>query len=99
MKLREIAFTRSGDKGDTANVCVFVYRDADWAYVRDNLTIEKVRAYFSRSVVGSIQRYEFRKLNGLNFVLNGALGGAYSASLLLDTQAKTYQSFFLDIEI
>jgi hypothetical protein len=30
MKLREIAFSRSGDKGSTSNICVFPYNDADY---------------------------------------------------------------------
>ena len=30
MKLREIAYSRSGDKGDISNICVFVYDPADY---------------------------------------------------------------------
>ena len=99
MKLREIAYSRSGDKGDTGNVCVFPYKDEDWELLREKLTAEKVKDFFSRTVKGSVDRYEFPNLKGLNFVLHGALGGANSASLNVDTQAKSYQSFILDIEI
>ena len=99
MKLREIAYTRSGDKGDTANICVFPYDDANWELLREKLTAEKVKAFFSRTVKGHVDRYEFPKLKGLNFVLHGALGGAYAASLMVDTQGKSYQSFILDIEL
>ncbi|HKQ83369.1 MAG TPA: hypothetical protein VJS42_14350 [Steroidobacteraceae bacterium] len=99
MKLREIAYSRSGDKGDTANVCVFPYDDANWELLREKLTAEKVKEFFARTVKGSVERYEFPKLKGLNFVLHGALGGAYSASLMVDTQAKSYQSFILDMDI
>lgn len=99
MKLREIAYSRSGDKGDTANVCVFPYDDANWDLLREKLTAERVKAFFIRTVKGEVVRYEFPKLKGLNFVLHGALGGGYTASLMLDTQAKSYQSFILDMDI
>ena len=99
MKLREIAYARSGDKGDTANICVFPYKDDDWDYLRENLTCERVKAFFARTVTGAVDRYEFPRLKGLNFVLHGALGGAYSASLMVDSQAKSYQSFILDMDI
>ena len=99
MKLRENAYSRSGDKGDTANICVFPYKDEHWELLREKLTAERVRAFFARSLTGNVERYEFPKLKGLNFVLHGALGGAYSASLMVDPQAKTYQSFILDMDI
>ena len=99
MRLREIAYSRSGDKGDTANICVFPYQDEHWELLREKLTAARVKAFFSRTVKGPVERYEFPKLKGLNFVLHGALGGAYSASLMVDTQAKSYQSFILDIEL
>ena len=99
MKLREIAYSRSGDKGDIANVCVFPYDDENWELLREKLTAERVKEFFARTVHGSVERYEFPKLKGLNFVLHGALGGAYSASLMVDAQAKSYQSFILDIDI
>lgn len=99
MKLREIAYTRSGDKGDTANICIFPYKDEHWELLREKLTADVVKEFFSRTVHGRVDRYEFPNLKGLNFVLHQALGGANTASLNVDTQAKSYQSFILDIEI
>jgi len=63
MKLREIAYSRSGDKGDVANICVFPYDDANWELLRERLTAERVKAFFSRTVKGRVERYEFPKLN------------------------------------
>ena len=99
MRLREIAYSRSGDKGDTANICVFPYKEEDWELLREKLTASRVKEFFSRTVKGPVERYEFPNLKGLNFVLHKALGGAYSASLMVDTQAKSYQSFILDMEL
>lgn len=99
MKLREIAYSRSGDKGDISNICVFPYDDADWPLLVDTLTVEAVRQRFGSLVVGDIVRYEVPSLKGLNFVMNKALAGGVSISLRTDPHGKSYQSLILDIEI
>ena len=46
MRLREIAYSRSGDKGDVSNVCVFVDDPADYPLIVERLTAHRVRAHF-----------------------------------------------------
>ena len=58
MKLREIAYSRSGDKGDVSNICVFVDDPADYLLIVDRLTAERVRAHFGGLVEGDVVRYE-----------------------------------------
>ena len=99
MKLREIAYSRSGDKGDTSNICVFPYEDSDWELLRQELTVEKVKSIFGPLVQGSITRYELHGTKGLNFVMTSSLAGGVSRSLRTDPHGKSYQSLILDIEI
>jgi hypothetical protein len=99
VKLREIAYSRSGDKGDTSNICVFVYRDADYDLLRERLTADVVRARFGALVRGDVTRYELPRAHGLNFVLTGALGGGVSMTLRADPHGKSFQSLLLDIDI
>ena len=99
MKLREFAYSRSGDKGDIANLCVFVYDDDNWEVLRRELTVEKVREKFGGLVQGEITRYELPGTKGLNFVMAEALGGGVSRSLRTDPHGKSYQSLILDIDI
>jgi hypothetical protein len=99
VKLREIAYSRSGDKGDTSNICVFVYDPADYELLRDRLTAEAVRERFGPLVRGEVVRYEIPRSQGLNFVLTGALGGGVSMTLRADPHGKSYQSLILDIDI
>jgi hypothetical protein len=100
MKVRDIAFSRSGDKGDINNICVFVYQEADWPLLRERLTVEAVRGKFSGLVHGRIDRYEFPNAHGLNFVLHQALGGGgASISIAPDPQGKSYQSLLQDIDL
>jgi hypothetical protein len=99
MKLREIAFSRSGDKGSTSNICVFPYNDADYGRLVDKLTVEAVREKFAALVTGEIVRYEIPANYGLNFVLFDALDGGVSQTLRVDPHGKSFQSLILDIDV
>jgi hypothetical protein len=99
MKLREIAYARSGDKGDVSNICVFPYNTDDWPEIKKQLTVEQVRAKFGSLVRGDIVRYEVESLRGLNFVLYQALAGGVSISLRTDPHGKSFQSLMLDIDL
>lgn len=99
MKLRELAYSRSGDKGDTSNICVFPHDDADYELLRERLTAEVVRAKFGSLVRGEVVRYEIPANCGLNFVLTEALGGGVSMTLRADPHGKSYQSLILDIDL
>jgi hypothetical protein len=99
VKLREIAFARSGDKNDTANVGVVPYDPADFELVKHEVTVERVGALFGSLVQGTITRYEMPGIAALNFVMEGALGGGVSRSLALDAHGKAYGSLMLDLEV
>lgn len=99
MKLREIACSRSGDKGNVSNICVFAYDEADYPRLVEKLTADVVRAHFGELVRGEVTRYELPKAHGLNFVLEEALDGGVSMTLRVDPHGKSYQSLILDIDI
>jgi hypothetical protein len=99
MKVHEIAYSRAGDKGDIANVCVFVDDTDDWPRLRDDLTVEVVTRQFGSLVEGPIVRYELPGLRGLNFVMYRALGGGISTGLRVDGFGKSYASLLLDIDL
>ncbi|OLO25774.1 hypothetical protein PZ61_0235645 [Streptomyces sp. MNU77] len=99
MKLREIAYAREGDKTDSANICVFPYAEEDWPRLRDAVTVEAVRRKFGDLVKGTVTRYEYPNLPGLNFVLTEALSGGVSLSLRVDGHGKTYASLLLDLDV
>ena len=94
--LREIAFSRSGDKGDTVNVSVIPYKSEHWNLVRDQVTVDAVRGLFDGLVTGKITRYELPGTFALNFVMEGALAGGVSMSLRVDGHGKSFQSLILE---
>lgn len=99
MKLREIAHSRTGDKGDTSNVSVIAFDLKDYPLMATHLTVERVKAHYSDIVKGEVTRFELPHLGALNFVMRAALGGGVTRSLALDTHGKSLGSAILDIEI
>ena len=97
--LKEIAHGRSGDKGDTSNVCVYASEPKYYEIIRREVTVDKVREYFGDMVKGEIVRYEVPTLQGFNFVMKHALGGGATLSLRLDTLGKSMGSAFMRMKI
>ncbi|MGB9173677.1 MAG: hypothetical protein WCC35_19065, partial [Bradyrhizobium sp.] len=75
MKLREIAHSRTGDKGNISNISVIAYDEKDYPLLLDQVTSARVKAHFAGVVEGEVVRYELPKLFALNFVMDRTLGG------------------------
>ena len=99
MKLRELAHSRAGDKGDISNISVIAYREKDYALLEQYLTPERVKAHFSDIVRGDVLRYALPTLGALNFVMQHALGGGVTRSLALDAHGKCLSSAIMSLEI
>jgi len=97
--LSKLAHTRSGDKGDTANIGVIAWRQEDYPILVREVTADRVKAYFGELVQGDVTRYELPNLGALNFLLDGALGGGGTVSLRVDAQGKTLGAALLGLEI
>jgi hypothetical protein len=97
--LRRIAYARSGDKGDHANVGVAARSPAAWAFLQAHLDTEQVRRHFADLCGGPVDRYELPGLRALNFVLRHALGGGGTLSLRADHQGKTLGQAMLALEL
>jgi hypothetical protein len=99
MKLREIAHSRTGDKGNISNISIIVYDERNYPLIERFVTAERVRAHFSEIVRGGVMRYELPQLGALNFVLRDALGGGVTRSLALDAHGKSLSSALLDLDL
>jgi hypothetical protein len=98
-KLREVCYSRSGDKGNISNVIVLPRDPADWEWIREVVTVDLIRPAYEGIVTGEIERYELPGVGALNFVLYGALGGGVSGSLRADPHGKSMQSLILDVNL
>ena len=99
MKLREIAHSRTGDKGNTSNISIIAYDERNYRLIERFVTAERVKAHFAEIVRGEVQRYELPQLGALNFVLRNALGGGVTRSLALDAHGKSLSSALLDLDL
>lgn len=97
--LARIAHGRSGDKGNHANIAVIAYCEAGFAWLRANLTANRVATYFAPLKPTAVHRYEAPNLNALNFVLQNVLAGGASRSLRIDTQGKTLALALLQMPV
>ena len=99
MKLRELAHSRTGDKGNTSNISVIAYHETHYPVLREQVTAERVKAYFAGVVEGDVVRYELPNIAALNLVMSQTLGGGVTRSLALDAHGKSLSSALLDLEI
>lgn len=99
IKLAEIAYARSGDKGNSANIGVIAYHPADYSLLLEQVTASKVAEFFSSLEPKDVKRYELPNLWALNFVLEGVLAGGASRSLRLDSQGKALGQAILEMAI
>lgn len=98
-KLIDIAYGRSGDKGDKVNIGIIARDKKDYQLIKDKLTTEKVKECFSGICFGEVLRYELPNLYALNFVLDKSLDGGASVSHRIDAQGKTYAAKLLYLEL
>lgn len=94
-----IAHGRSGDKGNHANIAVIAYQPAGFEWLREQLTAERVQAYFAPLGPSRVVRYEAANVRALNFMLYDVLGGGASRSMRSDTQGKTLALALLQMPI
>lgn len=99
MKLREIAHSRTGDKGNTSNISLIAYDKSHYPLLQEQVTAERVKALFAGIVHGDVVRYELPNIGALNFVMHRALVGGVTRSLALDAHGKGLSSALLDMDI
>jgi hypothetical protein len=99
MKLRALAHSRTGDKGNISNISVIAFRDEDYPFICEHVTAERVKHHFREIVQGDVLRYELPSISALNFVLKDALGGGVTRSLALDAHGKGLSSALLDLDL
>lgn len=99
MLLRDIAHTRTGDKGNRSTLSVIAYDRKNFALLEKTLTPERVQQHYAGIVHGPIERYSLPQLGALNFVMHQALGGGVTRSLALDAHGKCLSAKLLSLVI
>ena len=86
--LGTIAGARSGDKGGSANVGVWVRTDDQWRWLAHTLTVEKLRELLPEAAGLPVTRHLLPNMRAINFVIEGILGEGVAYQARFDPQAK-----------
>ena len=97
--LSRLAFARSGDKGNKANIGIMPRRRAYAPYIWAALTDAVITARFAHFNKGRAERFYLPGTASMNIVLHETLGGGGMASLRFDPQGKSYGQILLQTPI
>lgn len=101
--LIELAWARSGDKGDAFNIGVIARKPEYLPWLRAGLEPSALLDWFDHAFEGSavpaVHRFEVPGLDGINLHFLNSLGGGQFASLRLDPLAKGKAQQLLDLPV
>ena len=88
LPLGTVAGARSGDKGGSANVGVWVRTEEQWRWLANTLTVEMVKELLPETADLPVTRHLLPNLRALNFVIEEILGQGVAYQARFDPQAK-----------
>jgi hypothetical protein len=86
--LGRVAGARSGDKGGSANVGVWVRTDDQWRWLANTLTVELLKQLLPETADLPVTRHLLPNLRAVNFVIEEILGQGVAYQARFDPQAK-----------
>jgi hypothetical protein len=86
--LGRVAAARSGDKGGSANVGVWVRTEEQWRWLANTLTVEMVKELLPETADLPVTRHLLPNLRAVNFVIDDILGQGVAYQARFDPQAK-----------
>jgi len=86
--IKELAYVRSGDKGDISNVGIMAFNKENYDIIRKQVTPERVKEQYRDLVKGAVNIYEMPNINALQVVMHKALGGGATSTLRVDETGK-----------
>lgn len=97
--LRELAFARSGDKGDVSDVGIMAKSKNIYDLLVKTLTPEKIKEHFKGMVKGDVEVYPMPNINSIEIVLRQALGGGATCTLRFDQTGKSMGQALLRLQV
>lgn len=98
--LRRIAFGRSGDKGNKANIGLMARSPEFLPVIRSQVTAARVASFFQHYLSGTVERWELPGIQAINIVLDDVLGGrGGNSTLRYDPQGKSYAAMLLGLPV
>ncbi|MGB3410441.1 MAG: acyclic terpene utilization AtuA family protein [Microthrixaceae bacterium] len=86
--LGTIAGARSGDKGGSANIGVWVRNAQAWEWLHSYLDVAELKRLLPETAELVVTRHVLANLRAVNFVVEGLLGEGVASNFRFDPQAK-----------
>ncbi|MCC7288038.1 MAG: hypothetical protein IT503_17830 [Burkholderiaceae bacterium] len=96
--LRDIAYVRSGDKGDTCTAGLIARTPDDYPALLRSVTPDRVKALYGAWVQGEVHCYPMDNIQAVVVVMQRALGGGATSTLRLDQTGKSLGHALLRLE-
>ncbi|RYF18301.1 MAG: DUF1446 domain-containing protein [Comamonadaceae bacterium] len=97
--LVQLAWARSGDKGNHSNIGVIARRPEWLPWLRAQLTEARVKEWLGHLVAGQVTRFDVPGIHAMNFLCTEALDGGGMASLRNDPLGKGMAQILLEIPV
>lgn len=97
--LIRLAFARSGDKGNLANIGIVARRPDLLPLIWAEVTPDAVGRYFAHLAGGPVERFHLPGIAGINYVVHDALAGGGPASPRMDPLGKGMGQMLLDLPV
>jgi hypothetical protein len=100
--LKRLAYGRSGDKGNLANIGLIARRPEFAQTIAEQVTAERVGSFFAHDLRDDavVKRWALPGLDAINIVMTEVLGGTGGTSTLrYDPQGKSYAAMLLTMPV
>jgi hypothetical protein len=100
--LISLAYARSGDKGNHANIGAIARKPEYLPFIKAALTEEAIADFMAHTLdpaTGKVSGWELDGFHAVNFLLENSLGGGGVASLRIDPQGKAFAQQLLEFPI
>src|SRR4030043_2185249 len=98
-QLKELAFARSGDKGDVSNIGLMAKSKNIYDFLLKTISPERVKEHFKGMIKGEVAIYSIPNIESLEIILRRALGGGATCTLRFDQTGKSMGQALLRMEV
>lgn len=99
VQIRDIAWARSGDKGDISDLGIMAKDDKAYEVLKREITPEAIKTFYKDDVKGDVEVYHMDNLKAVKVVMRQALSGGATKSLRWDMTGKAMATSILRMQV